>query len=130
MKLQLPAPVTIFEKPFSMLDMARHITSTDPRFNKTADAARAGARIVGAIAEANGGTAELLEEDLRLFASVVEQPQRGWGAHVIKLQVPLPQGGTREMERKAHAPTAEYLTLIDAVAAAASKLPPLPQPTK
>jgi hypothetical protein len=127
MILTVPTPVTISVTgtAFSLLDMARHVTGKDPRFNRTADAARAGARIVAAIAEAKGGTVDLTEPDLRLLAEVVEAPRCGWGAHQINIELPTPQGNVRSIQRNVHAPTAEYLPLIDAVAKAAAALPPL-----
>ena len=125
MLLQIPAPLVILGKPFSLLEMARHITSKESRYNKTAEGARSGVRLVTALASATDGKADVLEEDLRLFASVIEAPSCGWGAHAIKVPVPSGDGTMREIERVVYASAADYLPIVDAIAAVAKALPPL-----
>lgn len=128
MKLTIPAPATIFDKPYSLLEMARFITSKDRRYNRTADEARSGARLVAAIAAAGTKSqAEVDEADLRVFADAVERPSCGWGMHEVETEHRDPRTGeTRLLKRKGHASTVDYLPLIDSVAADAKALPPLP----
>lgn len=128
MKFQVPAPVEINEKPYSLLDMARFVTTQDARYNRTADAARSGVRVVTELERAgSGGKADLADEDLRLFATVLERPTCGWGR--MPVEVPAgpadPRTGKPPMMTRNAAPaTAKVLPLIDAVAAAAAQLPP------
>lgn len=129
MNLPIPAPVTILEKPYSMLDLARHVTSKERRYNRTAEDARSGVRLVAALEKARPSGAEVADEDLRKFAAVIEQPNCGWGIHDVSIQYPDPRDGSpKTLTRKAHGPTAEYLPLIDAVANAAKALPSLASP--
>lgn len=127
MNLPIPSPVTILGKSFSLLDMARHITSKERRYNATADAARSGARLVAGIAAAGTGSVATVDaEDLRLFATVVERPNCGWGTHEMVVEYPNPRTGEKQiMTRNVHASTVEYLSLIDTVADAAKTLPPV-----
>lgn len=125
MKLTIPPPVTILDKPYGLLDLARYLTAKERRYNLSADAARSGKRIVDALASASGSTVDLLEQDLRRFAEVIESPSCGWGQHEVTVGIDDPRGATRRMTRRVHASTADYLPLIDAVATAAKALPPL-----
>lgn len=126
MNLPIPAPVTIFEKSYSVLDMARHITGKERRYNRTADDARAGVRLVAALEKAGTGAADIDELDLRKFAQVLEAPSCGWGAHEVSVQWRDPRDGkTQTQTRQAAASTSFYLPLIDPITAAVKALPPL-----
>ncbi len=124
-KLTVSAPVTIGKTPYSTLDMVRYVVDTDRRFNLSAEAARAGVRVVRAF-EA-GESVELADTDLRLLAEVLERPQRGWGVFRATREVaePQPDGSVRvrQVHSPAGAPAREVLPLIDPIAAAAAKLP-------
>ncbi len=125
-KLTVSAPVTIGKTPYSTLDMVRHVVDTDRRFNLSAEAARAGVRVVRAF-EA-GESVELADADLRLLAEVLERPQRGWGSfratREVSEQQPDGSQRTRSLPVPVNVPAREFLPLIDPIAAAAAKLPP------
>lgn len=127
MQLPIPTPITISVtgRPYSLLEMAAYIVTKEGRYNRTAEGARSGQRLLSALHAGGSLKAEVADDDLRLFAEVVEKPSCGWGAHDVEIRMPSPTG-ERVMTRAVHAPTGEYLPLIDAVSNAAKSLPALP----
>lgn len=131
MKITVAGPITIGQNPYSTLDMVRYVVATDRRYNGSAEAARAGVRTEKAF-EA-GPVVELLDEDLRLLAAVVERPMRGWGSFQGTQDVPQrDEHGAVKIKQttvRVNVPAREFLPLIDPISEAAAKLPPAPSPT-
>lgn len=125
MHLTIPPPVTVFGNvSYSLAEMAAYIVETDHRYNRSAEGARSGVRLLAALAAERNGKVDVPDADLRLFAEAIEKPARGWGAHAVSGEVQDPRTGVAtQVKRRAMAPTKAYLPLIDAVASAAAKLP-------
>lgn len=120
-KIQIPEPLTLKVDGVTAPDkmtfayFIRAVVDNDNRMNDSGAAIRASVRIDKAISDASPGSIiELDEEDHKLLAAVVEQPQGGYPT--LLLQSPNGTGVTRQVAR-------QLLPFIDAMT-------PLPEDPK
>lgn len=124
MKFKRPAPVSIqyAGKSFSwgLDDMVLYWTRSAREFNRDADSARQGQRILRAVTAAPvGGEIQLSPDDHVALKTLCEKPSCGWCVisvkHTLRGQGPDGQPLEREHERRVSPPVASLLPLIDAV---------------
>lgn len=118
MKLPHCDPVTINDRPFTVADMVSHVTTKERRYNATAEDARRGKRTRDAV---SAGT-DILPDDLKKLADVLDKPSCGWGEFVVVRKIPRPDGTFVEMPQRAQFPTHLFLPLIDLVQRAAASV--------
>lgn len=118
MKLPSCAPLVINGRPFTLADMVTHVTMKERHYNATAEGARQGKRTREAVADES----DLLPDDLKKLAEVLEKPSCGWGEFVVTQRITRPDGTVADVSRCAQFPTHQFLPLIDAVQTAAASV--------